>query len=131
MFQTEMNTERGMNSKRKNQRKYNAKCNKSVNITQNKIVNNIVVNTQSGNKGSQGSYRKRSVDYTSINSNNNSSKELMNSEGGCVLKKEDVAKHKNELKVLKNKINNEVENEMEMLKNQEKEIQKIINLLVE
>ena len=44
MFQTEMNTERGMNSKRKNQRKYNAKCNKSVNITQNKIVNNIVVN---------------------------------------------------------------------------------------
>ena len=132
MFQTEMNTERGMNTKRKNQRKYNAKCNKSVNITQNKIVNNIVVNTQSGNKGSKGSYRKRSVDYTSINNNNsNNSKELMNSEGGCVLTKEDVTKHKNELKVLKNKINNEVENEMEMLKNQEKEIQKILNLLLE
>jgi hypothetical protein len=132
MFQTEMNTERGMNNKKKNQRKYNSKCNKSVNITQNKIVNNIVVNTQSGNKGSQGSYRKRSVDYTSINNNNsNNSKELMNSEGGCVLTKEDVTKHKNELKVLKNKINNEVENEMEMLKNQEKEIQKILNLLLE
>ena len=135
MFQTEMNTEREMNTKRKNQRKYNSKCNKSVNITQNKIVNNIVVNTQNGNKGSQGNYRKRSVDYTSINnsnsSNNNNSKELTNSEGGCVLTKEDVTKHKNELKVLKNKINNEVENEMEMLKNQEKEIQKIINLLLE
>ena len=129
-FQTEMNTERVMNSKRKNQKKYISKCNKSVNITQNKIVNNIVVNTQGSNKGNQSNYRKKSVDYTSINNSNNSSKELLSSEGSCVLTKEDIVKHKNELKVLKNKINNEVENDLEMLKNQEKEIQKLVSFII-